>query len=199
MKAYVDFDRTLFDCDKFLGDLYALINKYKITKDVFKECQSQCKKKGFNPYIILELVKEKYDFDNQLFSEIDNLMTKTKDYLYSDTIDFLEYLKKLNYEIIILTKGNDDYQKDKIENAKINNYYNKLIVTMKHKGDMNLDYKESIFIDDNPTEILSIMEKNPYKIIRRQRDSSLYSSIEIEKDVISFKSLKDIMDSKVIE
>ena len=44
--------------------------------------------------------------------EIYNLMTKTKDYLYSYTIDFLEYLKKLNYEIIILTKGNDDYQKD---------------------------------------------------------------------------------------
>ncbi len=28
---YVDFDRTLFDCDRFLSDLYILINKYNIT------------------------------------------------------------------------------------------------------------------------------------------------------------------------
>ena len=46
MKIYVDFDRTLFDCDKFLEDLYALINKYNISKELFKECQNQCKKKG---------------------------------------------------------------------------------------------------------------------------------------------------------
>ena len=37
MKIYVDFDRTLFDCDSFLGDLYALVNKYNVTKEMFKE------------------------------------------------------------------------------------------------------------------------------------------------------------------
>ena len=196
---YVDFDRTLFDCDRFLSDLYTLINKYNITKDMFKECQNQCKKKGFNPYIILDLVKEKYSFDNNLITEIINLMKKTNEYLYSDSIDFLKYLKSLNYEIVILTKGNTDYQSEKIYNSKIDGLYDKLIVTMKHKGELNINYPNGIFIDDNPTEILSIMEKKPKKVIRIQRDSSLYSNIVIDNEIDSFKSLKEIIDSKIIE
>ena len=158
MKVYVDFDRTLFDCDKFLGDLYNLINKYNITKEEFKECQNQCKKKGFNPYIILDLVKEKNDFDDRLYDDVKRLMGNTKKYLYPDTVSFLEYLKKINYDVIILTKGNIDYQKEKILNAKLDSLYNKLMVTMKHKGELKLDYENSIFIDDNPKEILSILK-----------------------------------------
>ena len=198
MKIYVDFDRTLFDCDSFLGDLYALVNKYNVTKEMFKESQSQCKKKGFNPYLILDLVKEKYSFDDKLYQEIDKLMNKTSKYLYPDSISFLEYLKSLNYEVIILTKGNLDYQKMKIINAKIDNYYDDLMVTMKHKGDLNLDYGKSVFIDDNPTEILSILKKKPKGVIRIQRDSSLYSSISIDRDILSVKSLEDIKKNKLL-
>ncbi len=33
MKVYVDFDRTLFDCDKFLEDFHTIISKYNIPKD----------------------------------------------------------------------------------------------------------------------------------------------------------------------
>ena len=199
MKIYVDFDRTLFDCDKFLGDLYALVNKYGITKEMFKECQNQCKKNGFNPYTILSLVKEKYQFDDKLYNEIDNLMNSTSNYLYPDTISFLNYLNSLNYEVIILTKGNIDYQKMKIENAKLDNYYSNLIVTMKHKGDLNIDYGKSIFVDDNPTEILSILNMKPKLIIRVQRDDSLYSDILIDKDVLSYKNLKEIEINKKLD
>ena len=198
MKVYVDFDRTLFDCDKFLGDLYNLINKYNITKEEFKECQNQCKKKGFNPYIILDLVKEKNDFDDRLYDDIKRLMGNTKNYLYPDTVSFLEYLKKINYDVIILTKGNIDYQKEKILNAKLDSLYNKLMVTMKHKGELKLDYENSIFIDDNPKEILSILKKNPKMIIRIQREKSLYSEVCIEKEIISFKSLKKIIESNIL-
>ena len=87
MKIYVDFDRTLFDCDKFLSDLYALVSKYNISKELFKECQNQCIKEGFNPYNILNLVKENYSFDDNLYLEIDSLMKKTKDYLFLDSIN----------------------------------------------------------------------------------------------------------------
>jgi FMN phosphatase YigB (HAD superfamily) len=199
MKIYVDFDRTLFDCDRFLGDLYALVNKYNVTKEMFKESQNQCKKEGFNPYIILDLVKGKYSFDEKLYEEIDNLMNKTSDYLYPDTISFLEYLKSLKYQVVILTKGNLDYQKTKILNANIDKYYDELMVTMKHKGELEIDYGKSIFIDDNPIEILSIMKKKPNKIIRIQRDSSLYSNTTIDKEVISVKSLKDIEINKILD
>lgn len=199
MKIYVDFDRTLFDCDKFLEDLYSLINQYNIPKSLFKDCQNQCKKRGFNPHIILSLVKEKYDFDDNLIYEIDNLIRKTSEYLYEDAISFLEYLKSLNYEIIILTKGNSDYQREKIFNAHLDNYYNKLMVTMRHKGTLNIDYEESIFIDDNPIEIQSILNKKPKMIIRMGRINSKYSDIDINIDIPEAKSLKEIIDNEILE
>lgn len=199
MKIYVDFDRTLFDCDKFLGDLYALINKYNITKELFRDCQNQCKKMGFNPYNILNLVKEKFSFDEELLHEINILIGNTSEYLYYDAIPFLKYLKDHNYEIIILTKGNSDYQREKIFNAHLDSYYNKLIVTMKHKGTLKLDYKNSIFIDDNPIEIQSIMNKNPKMIIRMIRDNSKYSNIPLDFSIIEIKSLMEIIDNKIID
>ncbi len=196
MKVYVDFDRTLFDCENFLEDLYALINKYNIDKSLFKECQNQCIDEGFNPYNILNVVKEKYQFDEKLYQEIDNLIKKTNHYLFSDSITFLEYLKSKNYEIIILTKGNNEYQKAKIINAKIDNYYNDLIVTMKHKGNLVLDYANSTFIDDNPKEIKSILKRKPKKIIYLKRENAKYNDILIKDNILVVNSLKEIIDKK---
>ena len=198
MKIYVDFDRTLLDCDRFLDDLYTIINQFNVSKELFKECQNQCKKKGFNPVTILNLVKEKEEFNDELYIKIDNLIRNTSDYLYCDTIVFLEYLKSLNLEVIILTRGNSDYQREKIFNAKIDSYYNKLIVTMKHKGNLNIDYENSIFIDDNPREIGSILKRNPKMVIRIQRDNSKYSNIPLEIDIKCVKSLNEIVENKIL-
>ncbi len=198
MKIYVDFDRTLFDCDKFLDDMYKIISKYNIDKSLFKECQNQCKRKGFNPHTILNLVKEKYDFNEELFHEINMLIGSTNNYLFPDAIPFLEYLKSLNYDIIILTKGNSDYQREKIFNSHLDSYYNKLIVTMKHKGKLNIDYENSIFIDDNPLEIESIIEKKPKMIIRMQRNNSKYSNIPLDIDINMVVSLDEIIQRKLL-
>lgn len=198
MKIYVDFDRTLFDCDKFLEDFYALIDKYNIPKALFKECQNQSRRKGFNPYIILNNLEKKENFDKKIYQDIDSLIHRTSDYLYPDAIPFLEYLKSMNYEIIILTKGNSDYQREKIFNSHLDSYYNKLIVTMKHKGKLDIDYQNGIFIDDNPIEIQSIMNKNPKKIIRIQRDNSKYGDMTINIDINCAKSLDEIIKKRLI-
>ena len=197
MKIYIDFDRTLFDCDRFLGDFYEIVDKYQIPKNIFKDCQIQCKKKGFNPDLILEKVLENFNFDTNIYQEIDELLNNSKDYLYPDAISFLDYLKKHEYNIIILTRGNKDYQRKKIMNSNIDNYYHKLIVTMKHKGELNIDYQNSIFIDDNPKEIISILNKNPKKIISIQRNDSKYNDNYIEGITI-VRSLEEITNKDIL-
>ena len=198
MNVYIDFDRTLFDCDQFLKDFYNIIDKYQISKDVFKTCQIQCKRDGFNPYTILDNVSREYAFDIEIYHDIDSLLSKTQKYLYIDAIPFLNYLKSCNYKIIILTKGNIEYQKQKILNAKIEDYYNELIVTMKHKGKLNIDYSNSIFIDDNPLEIASILRKRPKRIIRIKRVNSKYSNAEDLKDIDLVSTLSEIVENKLI-
>ena len=198
MNIYIDFDRTLFDCDCFLVDLYNIIQKYEIPKNVFKKCQNQCKKMGFNPYIILNEVSKSYAFNTSIYKEIDELLSKTNDYLYSDSISFLKYLKKNNYCVIILTKGNDEYQMRKITNANISNYYDNIIVTMSHKGCLDIDYKNSVFIDDNPIEIKSILRKKPKKIIRIKQNGSKYYNVSLDKDIDITYSLDEIIVNKLL-
>ncbi len=198
MRVYVDFDRTLFDCDKFIEDFYAIITKYNIDKTLFKECQNQSRRKGFNPYIILGNLEKKYEFNRLLYLDVDKLMNNTSNYLYPDAIPFLEYLKGKNYQVIILTKGNSDYQREKIFNEHIDKYFDKLIVTMRHKGLLLLNYYTGIFIDDNPREIDSLWLRKPKKIIRIARPNSKYSDIDIKQDIVTFKSLNDLMESKII-
>lgn len=195
MKIYIDFDRTLFDCDRFLEDIYKIIDKYHIPKELFKECQSQCKRKGFNPYLILNKVEKSFSFNEKLYQEVALLMSNTANYLYSDSISFLKYLKEKGYYIVILTKGNKDYQREKISNTTILNYCDELMITMKHKGKLNIDYQNSLFIDDNPVEISSILEKKPKGVFRVKRPNSRYNDIDIP-NVININSLdKNIYNS----
>ena len=151
--------------------------------------------------VIKELVEEQGNLTrvNDILSELETRVAplerqsnKAKEYLYSDTIPFLKYLKSLNYEVVILTKGNYEYQKEKIDNCSLESLYSELLVTLEHKGELSLDYKNSIFIDDNPKEILSIMKKKPKMIFRIVRDKALYSEELLDKSIPSYKSLDEI-------
>ena len=199
MKIYIDFDRTLFDCDKFIEDFYVIISKYNIPHELFKECQNQTKENGFNPYTILSGVGKTFSFDKAIYKDIDKFLNDTSMYLYDDSIHFLSYLNKLNYEIIILSKGNKDFQKNKIINSHIDNYYSKLIVTMEKKGLLSLDYVNAIFIDDDPREIDSLYQMNPKKLICIRRPNSKYIDIKLNKSVLSFSNLQEVIDNKILD
>ena len=197
MKIYIDFDRTLFDCESYLNDFYTIIKEYKIPKNVFIKYQNQCKRNGFNPDLILKGIFEEYKFDISIYEKINDLLNNSKKYLYNDAIGFLKYLKTLNYQVIILTKGNYDYQKEKINNSKINEFYNDLIIAMQHKGNLDIDYKESIFIDDNPIEIKSILKRKPKKVIRIKRKNSKYFDVKIN-NIETVLSLNEIINNKLL-
>ncbi len=76
--------------------------------------------------------------------------------------------------------------------------YTKIVVTLKHKGNLNLDYKNCIFIDDNPKEIQSIIKREPKLVIRVQRDGSKYSNKILENEVLTVKSLMEIINKKLL-
>lgn len=198
MKVYVDFDRTLFDCDRFLIDFYKLISKYNIPKSIFRECQNQTKRHGFNPKIILDKIDEHFKFDKRLYQEIEMLIHKASKYLYEDAIYFLRYLKEKGYQVDILTRGNSLYQKEKIINSNLDGYYDNLIVTMRHKGKLNIDYHNSIFVDDNIKEIESILAREPLKIIYVMHDTNLEGVNYFDKNIFKVSSLTNIVEKRII-
>ena len=187
MNIYIDFDRTLFDTDKFLIDLYNIIVNSKIDLYEFKKIKLKEKKNGFNPYNVLE----KMQVNSDIYQKIDELISNCDNYLYSDSEEFLKKLKEKNYNIILLTKGNSDFQIRKVKSTRVYSYFDDVIVTLKKKGKLNLDYQNSIFIDDNPSEIESIMKRNPKRMIRIMRENAKYNDVVIKESVDVIHNLLD--------
>ena len=148
----------------------------------------------FNTTLFIKEIKKltKEDFRKPNVKELEKVIKENnidlKKYLYPDTLLFLEKYSSNN--LILLTRGNLDYQLFKIKESKIENYFKNIIVVNQYKGLLNLDYKNSIFIDDNPKEIESILKNNPKKVIRLKRGK--YKDILLSNPTIEYESLLDI-------
>ena len=161
MIYYVDFDRTIFDTKSFLEELYEILEEYHIPKEVFIKKSYDVEE--FNPYKILNLLKDEYQFTSNLFLDIDRLIEKAKAFLYYDALVFVRDVKKKGNKLILLTRGDNDFQNDKIDHTGLRNIFDKVIITNDDKGNLDIDY-QGIFIDDKIEELESILKRNPYKV-----------------------------------
>ena len=188
MKIYLDFDRTLFNTKFFLQDLYQILEEHNIPINLFDKIKSENIKNGFNCFKILEKLKKSYAFNNSLYVDLERFLENDSVYLFEDVEEFLQYLKEKKFEIILLTKGDVDFQKLKISNTDIDKYFDNIIITTSHKGDLDIDYN-GIFIDDNIEELESIMKNNPRKVIYINR----YNNDKIrDSRFLTINSLKEL-------
>ena len=193
-KLYIDFDNTLFNTVEFNNDCSLLLEKYNISKEEQVKVFKDLNKDIFDYKEILETISKKYNINKELLFNDYNEVLK-ENYLYEDTIDFLEYYKN-KYDLRLLTWGNNEYQLEKISCAKISKYSKELVITQKYKFNIEIDYKKSIFIDDNPRDLKGLMNKKSYKVIRLCRGK--YKNFEKELEVISVNSLKEIIEKGLI-
>ncbi len=188
MKIYFDFDRTLFDTKAFLEELYQILKKHNIPIDLFDKIRLEDKDNGFNCFRILEKLKDNYSFNSSLYVDLEHLLECDSRYLFNDSEELLKYLKEHHYQLILLTKGDDDFQKAKIDNTNIDDYFDDIIVTNNHKGELDI-YYHAIFIDDNYEELESIMKNNPIKVIHIDRYSKDKNN---DKRFLTIHSLKEL-------
>ena len=192
MKIYLDFDRTIFDNDLFLEDLYHLQEEYYLPNDLYTKCYKKIKDKGFNPYHIFQMMEKEIKIDQEFYQKVEELMKNTSKYIYQDVLPFLEKVKKRGYKLILFTKGEEHFQLKKIENAHLLDSFDAILNTLKLKGELDLDYEESIFIDDNPNDLLSILKRNPKRLIRVKRENTKYYNQEMKEEIETVSSFEEI-------
>lgn len=178
MKVYIDFDGTLFDTDRYTKDFMNIFHEYDINEEIFDETKKILfnENKLFNINVIIDYFIEKYDIDIQLRRKIDDLLNHS--YIYSDVLDCLNMLVNNGYELYLLTYGDKDFQKMKIDASNISKYFKEIIITEKDKSKLNLNYKNSIFIDNNPIEIERFCNSKAKSVIRIRRNNDRYSKID---------------------
>ncbi len=191
MKIYIDFDHTLFDTDTFLNDLCEVIIKNNIDMDLYNKYRIKEKKQGFNIFKIVDDIRKEVSIDSKILDSLHKVLSDSNKYVYDDSLSFIKKAKEMGYQIVLLTKGNKEFQLEKIRNTNIYSYFDDIIITLKKKGCLDIDYENSIFIDDSPFELRSIMKKNPKRIVRIKRKDSKYNSIKISniEEVINLKEI----------
>jgi len=197
-KIYIDFDETLFDTNRFYKDFLDICLEYGIEKETVNLAKDELfnEKSLFNMEIIVNYLTNRYNLSNKFLEDVNQLFSSK--YVYDDVIPCLEKLKSY-YELIILSYGNYKYQISKINGSDLKKYFNNIIITDKNKSTLdNVDYKNSIFIDNNPEEIKRFLEVGSKKVIRIRRDSDKYSKkeLDVEVNVLEYENFFDILKNE---
>ena len=146
---YFDLDRTLWDFEKnsqiTLSEIFYnfKLNEHFSSFDVFFKTYHRINEKLWDLYRDGKIKKEQLRNDRFLLTlkTVDlkdkKLSVKIGDYyinesplkteLFPHTLEILEYLKSKNYKLLILTNGFKEVQTKKLNNCKIDKYFDKLI------------------------------------------------------------------------
>ena len=170
MIAIFDLDYTLLDTNIFKKNLAQAMEisgqDYNFTyADFFyKEDETNL---AYHPSIHLDYLikkgrvslKKKEVLEKNVLKVVKNI----DEALFFNAEKVLKEAKKKGYELILITWGNKEWQKLKIDNLKIKRYFNKIIIADKGKEECidflkNSDGKK-IIINDNLKESLKLKEK----------------------------------------
>ena len=203
MKYYIDFDNTLYETAKLttcmldaicktvvekLGKEYSEIDEYvkanfnSTTDNIFTFARETGSYYGIDPDFVENNVKAVVDNGNNI--------------VFEDAERFLARLKENGHEVHILTyipKTNQEYQMQKVYGSGIAKYFDGLIMTTVYKFELDINYENGIFIDDDPRDLNGLYEKNPIKVIRIRKPNNKRSKIDIDnKNIEEYVSFDDI-------
>lgn len=191
MTYYIDFDNTIFDTISFYEEIKRVMNLYGISDEVIDDYHHQTK--CYSPLKLIDKLIEKNLIDKSIINEIDKTFYKAENYLYQDALLFLEKIKP-NVKLVLLTYGDYHYQERKINSSKIAKYFNEIIITDKPKSELDIDYKNSTFIDDNTDVLCDLLTRKPLRLIRIKRLNNPRSNVVINNDVIKeYKNFNEII------
>ena len=214
MDIYIDFDNTIYNTSllkqKMLEEIAQICSESSNVnyESLLFEAKSLFNgEKIYNINRLCEFFAQKYCIDCDILTRnIDTVISNGSQFLYNDSVEFLKYAKANGHSLKLLTlisADNKEYQIKKINGANIKQYFDEIIITDKPKHTLNIDYQNSVFIDDNPSVLAGLYLKKPYQIFRICRQNNKYSNIKLPdlniKSFDGFEGLKDYNHLMAIE
>lgn len=153
-----DFDYTLFDTEKFREKLSRAMG---ISREEFRQGEEKILEQGknYNLRDHLELLPEKRNL------KTDTAFRNLEEFVYEGAVFLLEKLKESGEELILLSLGDSEHQKKKIQGSGMEKYFSQIIITEKKEKANYLQplaNKKVFFINDNSRENREVKEKYPH-------------------------------------
>ena len=203
MNYYIDFDNTLYNTPLLTNKmLNSIVNSIKEktnfnSEDLFQECKSMFNREHiYNIYELAKYFSDKYNLDSfTVINNLNNIILDGSDLVFEDTIPFLKKLKEKGHKIYMLTYCKDslEYQSIKVAGSKLSDFFDALYITSVPKYNLDIDYTNGIFIDDNPEDLLGLYSRNAKQVIRLRRKENKYSVKDLNKsDIKEYLNFNDI-------
>lgn len=170
IKLFIDFDSTIFDSGKFKDILFgALKTTGADSLSIEETYELVCRDYKYSPDKHVALLKQRLNIDDGEANYLaEEAYKKTPDFIYSDAIEFLKKIDRSVYEVNILSFGDDDFQRKKIANSRIENYFDHIFVTEEQKWicltKMVARDEHFIMIDDRGDTINNIGRQFPQSL-----------------------------------
>ena len=199
MNYYLDFDYTLFDTYLFREELYKILEMNGLDSSVLpltveKKDNSQ---KLLNIKEVFKKLSNEINIPLENFIKpLEKLYERGQEYLYKDSVEFLEYLKSKGHKLYTITWGEKEYQEEKLKISKIYDYFDDIIYAESLKYELdNVDYENGIFIDDSVRDLEGLYERNAKQLYRIKRKNGKNSNKELNiKGILEFNSLKELQE-----
>lgn len=196
---FLDLDKVLFDTQRFKEELAKIFYEHGGV-DFYGTCQrNRLGNYSFRRH--LAVIKGR-DKRNKARQEVELLLADSYKFLFPDAKDFLSRFRQDN--LILLTRGDREFQQKKIFNLGINVFdvFSQVIVAETSKADMAAfvlpaSLKESgsvFFVDDMPHEIYDFKKHYDFIFcIMVDRSGLFHRGIDCSADLIA-KNLVDVGD-----
>lgn len=177
----LDFDRTLFDTEKFITKTKNIFYEFGINEQEFTKKYKKIRPYSIKKHVLSTKIKEK----KALLEKTNQLIEQSSAFLFFDTKNFLIFLQKNNIKSILTTYGNKNFQNQKIEKSNIKKLLDKIQITSDnnkeavYKKIINKNKTKKIFIlDDLKANTKNITIKTPkLKTIKINRNKkNIFSS-----------------------
>ncbi len=172
---FIDFDDVLFHSAQFIQDEKNIFWKYGISETLFRKYYYQYVKddeKGkvrrYDLNKQIQGIKKELNIDEEkLKKELIKLLSDTRRYIFEDGLLFVKKFQQ--QALYIVSFSQTDFQRKKIKNSGLAEYFQEIVITDGNKG-MVLNKilqkrenknKEAYFIDDKNQHISEIKSKLP--------------------------------------
>jgi len=173
MKIVFDLDYTLLDTAKFKEALARAVTAQGVDReryeDVYKAVvKRQGKVYDFDPEALLEGLKN--DFADEAARDearrgIAGVLARTEEFLYPGAVELLRELRRHGAELVLMTLGNEKWQRAKVENSGLAGMFDEVAATEKKKvesvRDLGRDGGKVIVVNDNGEELKEMMAAAP--------------------------------------
>ncbi len=204
-RIVLDFDNTLFDTDAFKRALSGALVELGVSREVFWQLYPRVLDRGGerigysverHAKQLHELMPDVDPYRATVFLE--RVLDRAPDFLFPDARDFLSRMIALNVPLVLLSRGDEWFQRRKIEAAGIDRLVHEIHVATEAKRAMSLRLPDvpgkTVFVNDHLEETRDVLRAKPEWVPVLKRRVDVPPEKYLSVGMLNFGTLTEIRD-----